>query len=55
MKFKRALYWLSIIPPIYDIICGAIKGIYEEVMRYSDNRRLIEEIDKFNRDNERNV
>lgn len=47
MKFKRVLYWLSIVPPIFDIVRGAVKGINEEVMKYSDNRRYLEELEKF--------
>lgn len=48
MKVKKVLYWLSIVPPIFNIVRGAVKGIAEEVLKYSDNRRYLEELKKFN-------
>lgn len=53
MKFKRIIYWISVIPPIFDALLKGVKGVYEEVMKYSDNRRYLEELAKFNNDNER--
>lgn len=54
MKIKVKLilaeivYWSTLIGPIIDIIVGAYKGIKENVLKYSDNRRLIEELEKMN-------
>ena len=51
MKFNKFLYWFSVVGPLYDIIYGAITGIVECVNKYSDNRRYISELNKFNSDN----
>lgn len=57
MKLKvwisEIVYWSTLVGPIYDIIVGAYRGIRENVLKYSDNRRFIEEMEKMNRDNER--
>ncbi len=55
MNYKKAVYWLSIVGPVWDIVVGAVKGIAEVVMRYSDNRVYYEQVEKFNQDNERKV
>lgn len=55
MDIKKIIYWSSIVAPLFDIILGAFNGIKELVLRYSDNRRYLEEVKKFNDDNNRRV
>lgn len=59
MKFKRAvsviLYWSTLVGPIFDACVGFYKELRADVLAYSSNRRLFEELQKMKFDDEKEI
>ena len=52
MKFSKILYYSTLIGPIINAIVSTISEIREMVLKYSDNRKYMENLNKFNKDNQ---
>lgn len=50
-KFSMILYYATLVGPILNTIISTCKEIKEMVLKYSDNRKYMENLNKFNEDN----
>lgn len=51
-SLKKFIYWSTLIGPMIDACLGAYRGVKEVVLRYSDTREYLEELEKFHSDNQ---
>lgn len=48
----KIIYWSTLVGPIFDACLGAYRGVKEVVLRYSDTRVYLDELEKFHSDNQ---
>lgn len=50
-NFNKILYYATLVGPILNTIISTYNEIKEMVFKYSDNRKYMENLNKFNEDN----
>lgn len=50
-NFSKIFYYMTLVGPILNTIITTYKEIKEMVLKYSDNRKYMENLNKFNDDN----
>lgn len=48
---KKILYWVTILPPVYDVFLGTFKGLYS-IVKLAKEMQKNKDVEQFFKDNE---
>lgn len=51
-NFNKILYYVTLVGPILNTIISTYEEIKEMVLKYSDNRKYLENMEKFRKDDQ---
>jgi len=50
-KFAKFLYWVTILPPVYDVFLGTVKGLYS-IVKLAKEMQKNKDVEQFLKDNQ---